>query len=173
VGEAELLQRCLQGDERAWEILFQRNRGMIYRHCYALVHDAKIAEDLTLEAFIHAYEHLKEFRREARFSTWLWRIAHNLSLNYLKKQHPESQFREELLPKSQLIAKEKFEKESLIPYLERLPPKLKNVLELYLFQELSQKEIAVQLKIPYGTVRSRLFYARKKIKELEGRFKEL
>lgn len=170
--EKDLIQRCLKGEEGAFETLVQQNRSNVYRHCLQIVKDEEIAEDLTQETFLRAFQRLQTFRMEARFSTWLWRIAHNLSLNYLK-QHPkvEQEFKEELfVPK--FIEKEEVDEElmeRIHQALEKLSPKHRIVFEMYDLKHIPQKQIAAELNISHGTVRSRLHYARKKIREfLQG-----
>ena len=95
--EKELIRRSLQGEEHAFALLVAENRPTIFRHCLSVLKDESLAEDITQETFVHAFNHLASFRMEAKFATWLWRIAHNLSLNYLKKHHRvEEEFHEEL-----------------------------------------------------------------------------
>jgi RNA polymerase sigma-70 factor (ECF subfamily) len=166
--EKELIQKCLQGDDSAFETLVQQNKMAVFHHCLKIVRDEEIAQDLMQEAFVHAYQHLESFRMEARFSTWLWRIAHNLSLNYLRKKHAfEQEYKEEILhPK--LFVKEEVDEEFLLKIqqaLAILPEKQRIVFEMYDLQHIPQKEIAAQLGISPGTVRSRLHYARQRLKK--------
>jgi RNA polymerase sigma-70 factor, ECF subfamily len=165
--EHELIQKSVTGDEKAFTHLVEHHRGMVFRHCLSMVHDQEIAEDLTQETFVHAYQHLAGFRMEARFSTWLWRISHNLSLNYLKKHVSEQEFREEILP-AQLLEKKPVDDEKMLKIREamkHLSPKHKLVFEMYILKRIPQKQIAAELGIAYGTVRSRIHYARKEIKK--------
>ena len=166
--ERELIQKSVGGDEEAFAKLLSLHRGMVFRHCLSVVHDQEIAEDLTMETFVHAYQHLQGFRMEARFSTWLWRISHNLSLNYLKKHRViEQEFREELLS-PQLLAHEEFDEERMLKIheaLETLSPKHRIVFEMYDLKHIPQKQIAAELGISHGTVRSRIHYARQKIRQ--------
>jgi RNA polymerase sigma-70 factor, ECF subfamily len=165
--ERELIRKSLKGEEGAFDLLVQQNQAKVYRHCLGIVKDEEIAQDLTQETFVHAFQHLPSFRMEARFSTWLWRIAHNLSLNYLKRhRHYEQEFKEELLlPK--FLKKEEVNDELMLKIqqaMQHLSPKQLIVFEMYDLRHIPQKEIAASLGISLGTVRSRLFYARKKIK---------
>lgn len=167
--EKTLIQKSLAGEEKAFEILFSENREAVYRHCLGVVKDEEIAQDLTQETFLHAFQHLSSFQRKARFSTWLWRIAHNLALSYLKKhRHIEQEFLEELLPPNRLLEKEAGVDEALMQKIQEgiatLPPKQRIVFKMYVLKHIPQKEIAARLGISHGTVRSRLHYARKKIK---------
>lgn len=169
MNERDLIARSLKGDEGAFGILVEQNRGAVYRHCLSVVHDEEIAEDLTQEAFLHAFQHLNHFRMDSLFSTWLWRIAHNLSLSYLKKKrgHIEQEFKEEFLP-PELFETEQGNDELISRIREamsHLSPKHREVIEMYDLKHIPQKQIAVELGIPSGTVRSRLHYAREKIRQ--------
>lgn len=167
--ERELIQKSLQGEETAFAQLVEQNQHLVFLHCLKIVKDEEIAQDLTQETFLHAFQHLDHFRMEARFSTWLWKIAHNLSLNYLRKHtHQEKEYKEELLPPTFLEKHEEDEELMLAirQAMEQLPEKQRIVFDMYDLQQLPQKEIAARLGISYGTVRSRLFYARKKIRQL-------
>jgi RNA polymerase sigma-70 factor, ECF subfamily len=165
--ERELIRKSLQGEERAFDTLVFQNRGAVFRHCLRIVKDEEIAEDLTQETFVRAFQQLASFRMEARFSTWLWRIAHNLALHYLKTHRQiEQEFREELLP-LKFLKKEEVDEELMLKIKRAmviLSPKQRQVFEMYDLQHIPQKEIAAKLGIAHGTVRSRIHYARKKIK---------
>ena len=154
--ERDLIQKCVAGDEKAFTELMKSHQGMVFRHCLSVVHDQEIAEDLTQETFVHAYQHLKDFRMQARFSTWLWRISHNLSLNYLKKRRGvQQEFREELLS-PQCLVQEGGDEERMVNIrkaMETLSPKHRIVFEMYDLQGVPQKQIAAELGLAYGTVR--------------------
>jgi len=166
--EKKLIQKSQKGDEGAFEVLVLQNKEAVFRHCLKIVKNEEAAKDLMQETFVHAYQHLNTFRKEARFSTWLWRIAHNLSLNYLRKQHSiESPYKDEILP-PKFFEKTEVDAELMLKIqqaLECLPIKQRLVFEMYDLQHIPQKEIAARLGIPCGTVRSRLFYARKQLKQ--------
>lgn len=166
--EKELIQKSLGGDEAAFAILLGKSRPLIYRHCLSLVHDEESAEDLTQEACLQAFKGLNKFHQQSSFGTWLWRIAHNLSLNYLKKQRGDYSFNDAILPPN-LSEKNEDQEELLSKILEaaeHLSSKHRVVFEMYDLQHIPQKEIAARLGITGSTVRSRLFYARRKIREL-------
>jgi RNA polymerase sigma-70 factor, ECF subfamily len=168
MNEKELIQKCLDGDEKASVDLIQQNRGKVFRHCLSIVHDEEIAEDLTQETFLHAFQHLDTFRQEAKFSTWVWRIAHNLCLNYLKKQRfVEKEFLEEIIP--HFLPEKENDEEKILQIkavMQILPEKQRIVVEMFDLQHIPQKEIAALLGISCGTVRSRIHYARKKLRQL-------
>jgi len=160
--EQELIRKIRQGDSQAFTLLIEESRAQILRHCAHLLKDENLAEDVFQEACIKAIEKISSFKEQASFGTWLWRIAHNLCLDYLRKQrqHPETIFEEQ---KQQ--APEGMDPALLQECLEHLTTQQRRVFELFYIQQLSQKEIAQQLSIPYGTVRSRLYYAKKRLRK--------
>ena len=98
--DQELIKQTLEGKTEAFDLLVQEHWQTVYKQCLGIVKDEEIAQDLAQESFLQAFEHLDTFRMQARFSTWIWRIAHNRALNFLKKQHPiEYEFNEEIGPK--------------------------------------------------------------------------
>lgn len=167
--EKALIKQAIEGQEEAFNQLVGENREAVFRHCMSLVHDEKSAEDLTQETFLHAYTYLKTFRAQAKFSTWLWRIAHNLSLNYLRrKKGGECELQENMLPKKE-VPKQAIDpelEEQIREALKLLSEEHRTIFELYDLERIPQKEIAKRLGVPYGTVRSRLHYARRKIRKL-------
>ncbi|MCC5831935.1 MAG: sigma-70 family RNA polymerase sigma factor [Chlamydiales bacterium] len=170
--EEELLEKSLNGDKEAMDILVREHWDRVYHHCLQIVQDESMAEDLAQETFVHAFKHLYSFKRRSLFSTWIWRIAHNLSLNYLKKKHRhERPLIEEILPSQEQQEEREFYLR-VEEALKTLDEKHRVVFELYHLKQISQKEIATLLNIPHGTVRSRLYYARLKVREYFKRFPE-
>lgn len=163
--EDDLIDKSLNGDREAMDTLVRENWDRVYHHCLRMVQDESMAEDLTQETFVHAFTHLASFQRRARFSTWVWRIAHNLSINYLKKKYRYDQpLKEEILPSRETGDEKEFYSQ-VEEALQALDEKHRIVFELYDLKHIPQKEIAAQLNIPHGTVRSRLHYARLKVRE--------
>lgn len=165
MSEAELVSWSQRGNQEAMDQLVKRHWEAVYRHCLQVIHDEAMAQDLTQETFVHAFAHLSTFEQRARFSTWIWRIAHNLSLNYIKRKKPrETPLKEELLAAP--TRSEPGERaEEVKKALGELDEKHRLVCELYLLHRMPQKEIAHQLNIPYGTVRSRLHYGRRLLRK--------
>ena len=178
MGEKELVERSQRGDESAFNELVGLYRMKIFNHCLGIVKDEEMAQDLTQETFLQAYQHLDTFRGKSRFYTWVYRIAHNLSLNALKKTRhlKESELKEEILAGKEVWDEQLGEAEfdqALQVALQRLPPKQRVVFEMFDVQRIPHKEIAAQLGISPGTVRSRLHYARQQhrtlLKEKRGK----
>jgi RNA polymerase sigma-70 factor (ECF subfamily) len=167
--EKDLIEKSKRGDEEAFGALFSLYRDKIYQHSLGILKDEESAQDVTQEAFVHAYRHLKEFRSDSSFYTWIYRIAHNLSLNELKKKgrHKEEEFNEAITPggasEEESLEKREVE-EALKMAVGSLSERHRIVYELCELERLPQKEVAERLNIPEGTVRSRLFYARKQVR---------
>lgn len=156
--ESELIRKSLEGDAEAFEALLMPHRGIVLQHCMQVVGNEAAAEDVMQEACVKAFRGLASFRQQAAFGTWLWRIAHNLCLNYLRQK-------KEGLPldEGQVQAKEG-DSCLMQECLECLPEKQRGVFEMFYVERLSQKEIAERLGVPCGTVRSRLYYAKKRLR---------
>ncbi len=162
--EEELVRRSQKGDEAAFAELFSLYRPKILQECLKVVREQSLAEDVTQECFIRAYNRLSSFEGRSSFYTWVWRIAHNLAIDMLKKERNFSEIDEEQLP-----GKTENSDESLQALVQLLPNKHQRVFHLFYIDKLSQKEIAEKLNLPYGTVRSRLYYARKKLKQFQSK----
>jgi len=164
--EKELIEKCKKGDEEAFSTLMHLHEGKIFQVCLQIIKDEEIAQDLTQEAFVHAFQHLDSFKMHSTFYTWLYRIAKNLSLNLLRKKHLQEQELKEELTSAPVPQEEEELSQRMQEALEQLPLKQRLVFELFDLQKVPQKEIAAQLNISPGTVRSRLFYARRKMRRL-------
>lgn len=161
--ETFLINKSKEGDEKAFTELVQLYRPRIVSHILSIVKDESITEDLTQEAFISAYHHIGQFQQNSSFFTWLWRIGHNKALAWLRtqKKRPTVEFKEELYYG---VSNSDDESKEIIPYLlQFLPEKQRVTYQMFAIERLSQKEIAARLGVPLGTVRSRIYYARKNL----------
>ena len=167
-----LIAQFHAGNEEAFEQLVLRHKDRVYTLAYRVLGDRSEADDVAQETFLRAYERLTDFRREARFSTWLHRICHNLCVNRLQKKnciaHEESA--PEAVPSltigscEQLLAKEQ---QHLLNWaLSRLKAEFREIVLLYNTDHLSYEEIASVLGQPIGTVRSRLHRGREELKTI-------
>lgn len=163
--ENELIEKSLGRDELSFAQLLNPYQERIYQHILGIVKDTMIAEDIQQDTFLTAYQKLSSFHKNSSFYTWLYRIAHNKALNALKKQKKYSRdviFKENYIPLEK--TKELFDEEVIANALNHLPEKQRQVCELYFMKKIPLKQIAYQLNVPPGTVRSRLHYAKKKLK---------
>ena len=163
--ELKLIPRILQGETSGYSIILARFQDSIYRMLLRQTGDSAIAADLAQETFIKAYEKLSSFRGESTFSTWLTRIALNLANNYFSSKEYK-QNRKSIGPISQNISEDIAparieERLSLLrEFISELKPKQRSVVLICGLEKKSYEEAALILKIPVGTVRSRLHEAR-------------
>lgn len=181
--EKNLIQLSLNGDESAFAKLIRPYRRRIYFICLHILHDHERAEDLAQETFIHAYRRLSQFRQEARFYTWLYRIAVNLSLNALRKRQRSQKealfgdlgatIEETVRQPGESREVERHELEALIAQaIHTLSPSQREVFRLHDIEGLPHAAIAAQLHIKAGTIRSRLHYARRRLRTFLKRYLE-
>lgn len=177
-----LVQRTLAGEMRAFELLVLKYQRRVERLIGRLVRDPGLVEDLAQETFIRAYRALHQFRGDAQFYTWLYRIAVNTAKKFLLdlKRDPlvtESALRSadeedetsgagnepisDETPESLLAAQEIAQ--AVNAAMEALPEDLRQAVTLREIEGLSYEEIAAAMDCPIGTVRSRIFRAREAI----------
>lgn len=177
-----LVERTLAGDQRAYELLVIKYQRRIQRLVGRMVRDVDLVEDIAQETFIRAYRALHQFRRDAQFYTWLYRIAVNtakkflmdlkrdptVSENYHKTNEDEDETKNrgnELIadetPESLYAAREIVGVVSAA--MDALPEELRQAISLREIEGLSYEEISAVMNCPVGTVRSRIFRAREAI----------
>ncbi len=157
----ELVMRARAGDMRALEALLRRHGRTLYRAARAILRDDAEAEDAVQEACIRAYRSLNTFRGEAKFSTWLVRIAMNAAL--MRRRRAAS--RREVVPLDADMAVHTEQGDSMLRRLlqrsiDALPDRYRAVFILRALKELSVDETAALLRIPEATARTRYFRAR-------------
>ena len=172
----QVVLRVLAGDVDAFEILVTRYQDKVYNLVWGMVRDPGHAEDLVQDVFIKAYRKLGDFEQKSRLYTWLYRIAVNRTLDFIKGRHRSSVALIEDLPRAEPMA-DPSETDPIAPLLEQeflkkmedalegIPPKFREILILREVQGLSYEEIAEMLQCSKGTVESRLFRARARLKE--------
>ena len=169
--EPHLVARAQEGDLPAFEELVRKYQREIYNLAFRLVQDPEEAKDMAQQTFMQAYIHIREFRGQSQFRTWLFRIAINQCYNFFKtrKKFGEPVDSQELTivdennPQEGLLAAE--EKSRLYAALERLPVKQRAVLTLKLEQGLSYKEISAELGGTAGAARVNFCQAVKTLKK--------
>lgn len=167
-----LVVRCKAGNREVFGQLVLRHQDRLYTLALRFLGDHGEAEDVAQETFLRAYEKLEEFRGEAKFSTWLYQICRNLSLNRLEKKKeklsdgflPEIPAAAGTEPPVQLLQKERHK---LVDWaLAQLKHEFREVIILYHKEALSYEEIADILELPLGTIRSRLHRGRSELRDL-------
>lgn len=169
-----LIERVKNGDCDAFNPLVERYKLSLYRLMYRMVYDRDNAEDLVEEAFIKAYRSISRFEIGRSFYAWLSRIAINNAINYKKKEHGVKlepiEWVEHRLTDDKNdpveLTEEKLLKEKINLAMAKLPVEYRTILILRVEENLSYVEISSVLKIPKGTVMSRLARARQKLKEI-------
>ena len=164
-----LVQGCLGGDEHAFEVLVIRYQGPIYNAVLRMVRDRDDASDLTQNAFLKAFQQLNRFDPQYKFFSWLYRIAINESLNFVKRSGRQEPLEGDgvagdLDPERSVMVSDvgRHVQDGLM----KLTPDYRAVLVLRHFHDCSYDDMAAILGIPEKTVKSRLFSARRQLKEL-------
>jgi RNA polymerase sigma factor (sigma-70 family) len=163
-GDEVLVQRCLEGDTPSFRLLYRRHQPRVRAVLFQLC-DASMLDDLVQEVFLRAWKGLPKFRRRAKFSTWLYRIAWNVAADQrhaIARKHTQWQALTAHAPVQQEAPDVlQLHHQDLVQRgLQGLSFDHRTVIVLHDLEEFPQKEIAEMLHIPVGTVKSRLFHAR-------------
>jgi RNA polymerase sigma-70 factor (ECF subfamily) len=173
---AVLVRRCLAGDAAAWEEIVQRHHRRIYNLCYRFAGAADDAQDLTQEVFIRMYRTLKSYDLErGAFMTWVTTITRNLLVDHFRKSKQQrltdsldtvSSGHEDAVPLSERIPDKGLPADARVQSretgemvhraLQKLSPELREAVILRDLQDMDYREIAMVLKVPEGTVKSRI-----------------
>ncbi|HEU5125602.1 MAG TPA: sigma-70 family RNA polymerase sigma factor [Verrucomicrobiae bacterium] len=179
VDESVLVDRARRGDLGAYDELVQRYQQRVYATVYHMTSNHEDANDLAQEAFIKAYQALKSFKGGSSFYTWVYRIAVNKTINFLKQRKNRTHlslndldFNAENDPDLVALTSDKTPRreanltelqEKLNEAMQQLSEQHRLVVTLHDVQGLSHEEIAAIMECNIGTVRSRLFYARQQL----------
>lgn len=168
IDEHTLIEQALSGDHQAYGELVDRYKNALYHHCFAIVRDEDVAEDLAQETFIAAYYKLHQYKPEYRLSTWLFKIATNKALTWLRKAGREIAADDELIASiasSHPGPDKSAEYRELHAAVSRLSANHRAVVSLYYWQGLSYQEIAVVLSVPIGSVRGWMSRAKDQLRK--------
>lgn len=173
--DLELVGRAMRGDQKAYAELMQRYRNSIYFMLLKMVNNKTDAEDLTMEAFSKAFKNIDQYMPTFAFSTWLFKIASNNGIDFLRKKRglmvsidDDEKDKEDSKPMNVcdtgLDPAEAMIRDQMAvlvrTVVQKLKPRYRTLVEMRYFQELSYEEIAEQLELPLGTVKAQLFRAR-------------
>ena len=170
-----LIERCLLGDQVAWEQIVRQHWRKVFNLAYKFVGRHDEAEDLTQDIFLKIFKALHTFDRRANFQTWLISISRNLCIDHYRSVRKERETMARDVDASMLtpVSRERGPYRQLEDSdlqrqirqgLEELPPSLRQAVELRDLQELSYQEIADKLALPEGTVKSRINRGRLELK---------
>ena len=172
-----LVHRCRNGDMESFEQLVSRYQQRIFAFTFRMVMSEEEARDLAQETFIQVYRALPAFRGEARFATWLYRIAANKCLDYLRRRKNNQSVPFDTLasepgnyraynPEHLYLQEEKIRRVRAI--IMGLPDRYRVVLVLFHYENLTYQQIADALELPVKTVATRLYRAKLLLKERIG-----
>jgi RNA polymerase sigma factor (sigma-70 family) len=172
--DLKVIDRALHGDSKAYTELLTRYRDSVYYVLLRMVNNPSDAEDLTIEAFGKAFHNLSKYVPSHAFSTWLFRIATNNCIDFMRKksQSPRPFDQDEgeedemeatvasdmRLPDEVMMDRETAA--SLNRIVKSLKPRYRRLIELRYFEDYSYEDIATELSLPIGTVKARLFRAK-------------
>jgi RNA polymerase sigma-70 factor (ECF subfamily) len=183
--ETSIINRALKGDQQAYAELMERYHGPLYNLLYKMVRSKEETEDLIQEAFMKAFGSLSSFNEEFAFSTWLYKIAINNTIDHLRKKKLRTYSLDKPIQSHDGELKREYpdlysstdhdllsdEKSKLIAHaIDDLPEKYREVILLRHSEELPYEDIAAITKVPLGTVKARIFRAREMLKrKLKGK----
>jgi RNA polymerase sigma-70 factor (ECF subfamily) len=173
--DLDLVRRTLDGDSKAFSEIIRRYENMVARTVKSMLGDIQQAEDIGQDTFIRLYKSLKDFRGDAKLSTYIQRIAINQSLNEIRRKKRflslfyQSDDKDDLT-EIDLVANDEEKEKDIKDYINlaisKLEPDFRSVVILRAIQGYSTKETAEILEVPIGTVLSRLSRAKEQLKEL-------
>lgn len=176
--DLRLLERCRQGDPHAFESLFRKHQTYVYNVSLGILCNSEDAADITQETFLRLHRNLDSFRGDSSFSTWLYRVAVNLSITELRRRNrskfqfledvlhdEDSPLHEEVGPSPEEAFQEAEDGRVVHRVLKTLPPDYRSIMVLRHFQQLAYEEIADVLGLSLSQVKTRLFRARKMFKD--------
>ncbi|HEY9125042.1 MAG TPA: sigma-70 family RNA polymerase sigma factor [Bacteroidales bacterium] len=180
--DSEAIKLIKQGEREQFRVLVERHQAMVFRTCMGFLHNQHDAEDLTQEVFIKAYQSIDSFKGDSAFSTWIYRIAVNASLNKVransknflfqkldtllgsgKNYEPSVVFHESENPEDMLVKEE--HRLWVQKALDSLPENQRTAIVLSKYDELSQKEIAEIMNTTEGAVESLIQRAKTNLRE--------
>ena len=185
-----LISRVQSGDTRAFDALIERYKGKLYATIYHMTSNHEDAADLLQETFLRAYKALPKFKREAKFSTWCYRIAVNVTINHIRQQknraamsldsfdldaHELDEFRDTSSPHPSESGAAREEELSrmhvaLNDAIQSLSEKHRAAVVMHDDQGMTHAQIAEVMGVPEGTVKTRLFHAHKLLQKKLARF---
>ena len=179
LADGELVETAIAGREASFEELVRRYQRPIAAYVYRMVGDYDSALDLTQEVFIKVYNSLSRYRSEFKFSTWIYKIAHNAAIDHIRRfavreqalaSGTDGERREAAIESRRLSPEQESEREERRSEIESvvqlLPAAYRELIVLRHSHDLSYDEIAEVTGLPLGTVKNRLFRAREAMRDL-------
>ncbi|HAS80416.1 MAG: RNA polymerase, sigma-24 subunit, ECF subfamily [Candidatus Nomurabacteria bacterium GW2011_GWE1_32_28] len=170
LSDEEIVEKVRTSDKNLYTIIIKRYEDKLIRYANNLIKDKNKAKDVVQESFIKAFIDLNNFDIKKKFSSWIYRIVHNEVINIIKKYKKETSLQEDWDFESEENIEENFEineiKEKVEKCLENISFIYSEPISLYYIDEKSYEEISYILKIPMGTVATRINRAKKIMKKI-------
>ena len=178
--DEEIVETVLDGDREAYGILIRRYQNRLVSFLNRIVGNVETAHDLTQEVFIKVYDALDRYDPTYKFSTWIFRIAHNRAIDHLRKRRLPTTSMQKTNPRDDTTYQLPLESRDPSPYrdirnrergeaireaIEELPEDYRELISLRHYAELSYDEIATLKEMPLGTVKNKLFRGRQMLKD--------
>lgn len=171
--ELEIARRIASNDKVAFRALFDKYQSEVLKLCYAMIRDKDDAEDITQEVFVEVFCSIGSYKGKSKLSTWIYRIAVNKSINFIRKQKIRRLFatkEKRTIDNSTNVGsdwtlRDRQYKEYLDKALSNLPEKQRTAFVLYMYEELPQKEIAAIMNCSISVVEVSIHRARKSIEK--------
>lgn len=180
VDDDKLIEDALKGDQQAFKGLMERHQNSVFHIVFRIVRDREVASDLVQDTFMKAFSSLKSYRSEFRFSTWLYKIAANASIDHLRKKRIKALSLDNPIntsdgqvvmevpdlthhPEEEMVRRERAV--TIGEAIAALPKKYRQVIVARHQEDKSYEEIAGELGVPVGTVKARIFRARELLKK--------
>jgi len=174
----EIIERIRAGDSRKYALLVNRHKDKAFTLAVRLVGDRREAEEVVQDGFMRAYRNLEQFRGDAKFSTWLYRIVYNLCMTKVSRRrwqpeivdvHRGEMHDNVFVDEEEIGFDERLENEELkqivVDEVNLLPEKYRTPITLFYLQEMSYEEITEVMNLPLGTVKTNLFRGRNLLRE--------
>lgn len=169
-----LINSILAGNKTAFHYITDEWYDVMLYHIQTIVKNKETAEDLTNELFVKVYDNLHLFKPEHKFSTWLYKIATNSAIDYLRKQkllpdishqtEDHNQIMDHSTPESEIIKKQNYA--TLEDAIGKLKPQYRDIIRMRYYKEMTYEEISQKLGIPIGTVKASVHRARIKLGQI-------
>ena len=170
--DAALVEAIAGGDKHALQVLYGRHHVKVYRFALRFLRDEASAEDMVSEVFIDVWRQAERFERRCQVSTWLLAIARNKALSSLRRRSNEqlddevAEFIEDPADNPEVAMQKQERGEILRTCLSELSPAHREIIDLVYYHERSIEEVSEIIGVPANTVKTRMFYARKRIGEM-------
>lgn len=175
MSDNQIIDEIRRGDARKYALLIDRHKDKAFTLAVRITGDRAEAEELVQDAFLRAYRNLEQFRGDARFSTWLYRIVYNVCMTRVSRRKPHAhtvsvdESLVDIADHDEPGADERLEDEEvqrmLVEEIQHLPEHYRTAITLFYLQEMSYEEMTDVLTLPLGTVKTNLFRGRNLLRQ--------